>query len=88
MTKDETAVFIVGVIFLAFLMVVYGGLLIIRRRYHNKGDTMTPTPQLRFFERELPAPEYGENINKTVRTLQQWCEGEWRDVPTRRERNT
>ena len=36
MTKDETAVFIVGVIFLSFLMVVYGWLLIIRRRYHNK----------------------------------------------------
>jgi hypothetical protein len=35
---------------------------------------MIPTPQLRFFERELPAPEYGENINKTVRTLQQWWE--------------
>jgi hypothetical protein len=44
MTK-ETAVCIVGVIFLAFLMVVYGWLLIIRRRYHNKGDTMTPIPQ-------------------------------------------
>ncbi len=46
---------------------------------------MTPTPQLRFFERKLPAPEYGENINKTVRTLQQWCEGEWRDVPMEKE---
>jgi hypothetical protein len=34
MTKDETAVCIV-VIHLAFLMVVYGWLLI-RRRYHNK----------------------------------------------------
>jgi hypothetical protein len=35
---------------------------------------MKPTPQLRFFERKLPAPEYGENLSKTVRTLQQWWE--------------
>ena len=33
---------------------------------------MTPTPKLRFFERVVPAPEYGENVGKTVRTLQQW----------------
>ena len=89
MTKDETAVFIVGVIFLSFLMVVYGWLLIVRRRYHNKGNTMTPTPKLRFFEHVLPAPEYGENIGKTVRYLQQWWEGEkggeWLDVPIEKE---
>ena len=55
---------------------------------------MTPTPRLRFFERAVPAPEYGENLSKTVRTLQQWWEqkvwthddwvvldSEWRDVP-------
>ena len=35
---------------------------------------MTPTPQLRFVEREVPAPEYGEGIGKTVRILQQWWE--------------
>ena len=54
---------------------------------------MTPTPKLRFVEREVqvPAPELGPNIAKTieVRVLQQWWEtdhhavvdGEWRDVP-------
>lgn len=54
---------------------------------------MTPTPKLRFFD----APEYGEDVGKTVRTLQQWWEGEkwnadftqllggeWRDVPIER----
>ena len=54
---------------------------------------MTPTPKLRFFERVVPAPEYGSDVGKTVRTLQQWWEGEkwnadftqllggeWRDV--------
>jgi hypothetical protein len=62
---------------------------------------MTPTPRLRFFERAVPAPEYGENLSKTVRTLQQWWEkssadqytaviagdplGEWRDVPIEKE---
>jgi hypothetical protein len=33
---------------------------------------MTPTPKLRFVERVVPAPEYGEDVGKTVRTLQQW----------------
>ena len=33
---------------------------------------MTPTPKLRFFERVVPAPEYGSDVGKTVRTLQQW----------------
>jgi hypothetical protein len=33
---------------------------------------MTPTPKLRFIERVVPAPEYGEDVGKTVRTLQQW----------------
>jgi hypothetical protein len=33
---------------------------------------MTPTPKLRFFEHVVPAPEYGEDVGKTVRTLQQW----------------
>jgi len=54
---------------------------------------MTPTPKLRFIERSVPAPEYGENIAKKVRILQQWwamkindnilpsSNGEWRDVP-------
>ena len=35
---------------------------------------MTPTPKLRFVERIVPAPEYGEGIGKTVRILQQYCE--------------
>jgi len=60
---------------------------------------MTPTPKLRFVERVVPAPEYGEGIGKTVRILQQWWEperniidmvagktqGEWRDVPLEKE---
>ena len=61
---------------------------------------MTPTPKLRFFERVVPAPEYGENVGKTVRILQQWWEperniidavaekktqGEWRDIPLEKE---
>jgi hypothetical protein len=35
---------------------------------------MTPTLKLRFIERVVPALEYGENMGKTVRTLQQWWE--------------
>jgi hypothetical protein len=53
---------------------------------------MTPTPKLRFVERIVPAPEYGQDIGKTVRILQQWWEhtewnapGEWRDVPLEKE---
>jgi hypothetical protein len=59
---------------------------------------MTPTAKLRFVERVVPAPEYGEGIGKTVRILQQWWEdssgdlasgvtlyGEWRDVPLETE---
>ena len=53
---------------------------------------MTPTPKLRFVERVVPAPEYGEGIGKTVRILQQWwvieemeTVGEWRDVPLEKE---
>lgn len=56
---------------------------------------MTPTPKLRFVERQAPAPEHGPNITKGVRVLQQWWalnpkdefaihmgfNGEWRDVP-------
>lgn len=52
---------------------------------------MTPTNKLRFVRREVPAPEYGPNIVKAIRVLQQWWEdedsnwldpvGEWRDVP-------
>ena len=56
---------------------------------------MTPTPKLRFVERQAPAPEHGPNITKGVRVLQQWwasnpnddneirsgVNGEWRDVP-------
>jgi hypothetical protein len=57
---------------------------------------MLPTVRLRFIERVVPALEYGENVGKTVRILQQWWNnqkltddgfrptegGEWRDVPT------
>ena len=53
---------------------------------------MTPTPKLRFFERELPYPEV-----KTVRILQQFWAierdgqvtsiGEWRDVPVEKEQS-
>lgn len=35
---------------------------------------MTPTPQLRFVERVVPAPEHGGGIGKKVRILQQWWE--------------
>jgi hypothetical protein len=35
---------------------------------------MTPTFKLRFIERVVPALEYGENMGKTVRILQQWWE--------------
>ena len=35
---------------------------------------MTPTLKLRFIERVVPALEYGENMGKTVRILQQWWE--------------
>ena len=35
---------------------------------------MTPTPKLRFVERVVPAPEYGQDIGKTIRILQQWWE--------------
>jgi hypothetical protein len=33
---------------------------------------MKPTPQLRFVERHVPAPELGDNIGKVVHVLQQW----------------
>lgn len=33
---------------------------------------MIPTPKLRFFDHVVPAPEYGKDVGKTVRTLQQW----------------
>lgn len=60
---------------------------------------MKPTNRLRFIERVVPAPEYGEGVGKTVRILQQWWEvenptdalhnnvpvGEWRDVPLEKE---
>jgi len=35
---------------------------------------MTPTTRFRFIERTVPAPEYGEDIGKTVRILQQYWE--------------
>ena len=56
---------------------------------------MTPTNRLRFVRREVPAPEYGPNIVKAIRVLQQWWEPdsgdlagvgpEWRDVPLEEE---
>jgi hypothetical protein len=56
---------------------------------------MTQTNKLRFVERQVISPEYGKDISKTIRVLQQWWEpeqniidrvagkttGEWRDVP-------
>jgi hypothetical protein len=35
---------------------------------------MTPTSKLRFVERGIPAPEYGDGWHKTGHTLQQWWE--------------
>ena len=35
---------------------------------------MNPTARLRFVERGVPAPEYGEGVGKTIRILQQWWE--------------
>ena len=60
---------------------------------------MKPTNRLRFIERIVPAPEYGEGIGKKVRSLQQWwasdpdcyedwamqVNGEWRDVPVEKQ---
>jgi hypothetical protein len=61
---------------------------------------MNPTNKLRFVERVVPAPEYGEGIGKTVRILQQWHiessidigfgelemgKGRWQDVPVEKE---
>ena len=61
---------------------------------------MTPTPKLRFVEREVQVPVQGDFVvtYKTVRILQQWWEkkiwahddwvvadGEWRDVPLEKE---
>lgn len=56
---------------------------------------MKPTNRLRFVERVVPAPEYGEGVGKNVHILQQWwatdpdcyedwvmqVNGEWCDVP-------
>jgi len=62
-----------------------------------EATVMTPTPQLRFIERAVPAPEYGDDIAKKMRILQQWWTvtgtapefqyhfGEWRDVPLEAE---
>jgi hypothetical protein len=58
---------------------------------------MTPTAKLRFVERMVPTPEYGENTGKRVRILQQWWEdrstdmyypdgnGKWLDIPLETE---
>jgi hypothetical protein len=60
---------------------------------------MIPTEKLRFIERIVPTPDYGENTGKNVRILQQfwlpsnedyekWLkvkDGEWRDVPLEKE---
>jgi hypothetical protein len=58
---------------------------------------MTPTPKLRFVEREIQEPYEFElhkhiSITKRVRILQQWWVGtelsdmsEWRDVPIEKE---
>jgi hypothetical protein len=60
---------------------------------------MKPTTRLRFVERYVPAPEYGDDTSKKVRILQQWWEvenstdalhnnlldGEWRNVSLENE---
>ena len=48
-------------------------------------ETMVPKHSLRFLERVVPAPEFGENVCRTERVLQQLFETrrgqEWHDVP-------
>lgn len=56
---------------------------------------MTPTPKLRFVERNEPVVLRGERFDNWQKVLQQWWaveragqitpEGEWRDVPYERE---
>ena len=56
---------------------------------------MTPTPRLRFVEREIGVGLDGTQIvARTIRVLQQWYaydieypteKGEWRDVPLAKE---
>jgi hypothetical protein len=57
---------------------------------------MTPTPRLRFVERQhgYKSMSSGEFIGNTIRVLQQWYaydidypteKGEWRDVPLEKE---
>ncbi len=58
---------------------------------------MTPTPRLRFVERQhgYKSMSSGEFIGNTVHVLQQWWQvastgqittnGEWRDVPVEKE---
>jgi hypothetical protein len=54
---------------------------------------MTPTPKLRFVERNDPVTLNGERFDNWQKILQQWWEynsgaipdGEWRDVPIEKE---
>jgi hypothetical protein len=59
---------------------------------------MTPTPKLRFVEKQIQLPAFYVNPNtmkpahQTVHVLQQWwehtewnAEGEWRDVPIEKQ---
>ena len=60
---------------------------------------MTPSNELRWVERSVPAREYGPEVGKTIHVLQQkWVtplgafeewyvanSGEWRDVPLVKE---
>ena len=55
---------------------------------------MTPTPKLRFVERNEPVILNGERFDNWRKVLQQWYEweatyptktGEWRDVPLEKE---
>lgn len=41
---------------------------------------MTPTLKLRFVERVVPSPEYGEGVGKKVRVLQQWWEKQYLEI--------
>ncbi len=56
---------------------------------------MKPTARLRFVERYVYAPEYGDDVSKKAHILQQWWAveregqmtptGEWRDIPLENE---
>lgn len=64
---------------------------LVGKQQNNLGFKMICTNELRWIERSVPAPGYGQDVNKIVQVLQQkWidCEsdvGEWRDIPVVKE---